>query len=138
MGTGWSAQRRMGATDPGTLSKAKLLWRVLYPSEPGTGSQLSHQGASSYRLSQLRYDLRKLRAHRLIERTPKSYAYRTTVAGQKQIILLLQISKRIYGPLAHSALVRRPDPSQMPNSKFERAYLKVDKAIDEVVELLAA
>jgi len=38
----------------------------------------------------------------------------------------------------HSALVRQPDPLQMPDSKFERAYLKVDKAIDEVVELLAA
>ena len=43
-----------------------------------------------------------------------------------------------YGPLAHNALVRQPDPLQMPDSKLERAYLKVDKAIDEVVELLAA
>ena len=93
---------------------------------------------SSYGLTQLRYDLRKLRAHGLLERIPNSYADRTTATGQKQIILLLQIRKRVYGPLAHSALVRRPDPFQMPNSKFERAYLKVDKAIDEVVELLAA
>jgi len=94
--------------------------------------------SSSHRLTQLRYDLRKLRDHGLLERAPKSYACRTTTSGQKQILLLLQIRKRIYGPLAHSTLVRQPDPTQIPNSKFERAYLKVDKAIDEVVELLAA
>jgi hypothetical protein len=93
---------------------------------------------ADYRLTQLRYDLRKLKAHGIIERIPKSYSYRTTTAGQKQIILLLQIRKRVYAPLAHGALIRQPDPLHMPNSKFERAYHKVDRAIDEVIELLAA
>ena len=49
-------------------------------------------------LNQLRYDLRKLRLHGLIERVPKSYAYRFTDKGTKLSILLLQLRKRLYGP----------------------------------------
>ena len=52
-----------------------------------------------YTLTQLRYDLRKLRLHRLIERVPKSYAYHFTSKGCKLSILLVQLRKRIYGPL---------------------------------------
>ena len=93
---------------------------------------------SEYSLTQLRYDLRKLKAHGLVERIPASYGYRITTVGQKQIILFLQIQKRIVGPLAYGILVHRPDPEHVPNSKFERTYQKVDQAIEEVIELLAA
>jgi hypothetical protein len=94
--------------------------------------------AGSYTLNQLRYDLRKLRAHGLIERVAHSYRYEVSVAGYKQIILLLQLRQRIYGPIASGMRQHRPAPEHIPNVPIERAYHKVDQAIDELVDLLAA
>jgi hypothetical protein len=91
-----------------------------------------------YTIGQLRYDLRKLRVHGLIERVPKSHAYRFTDKGAKLSILLVQLRKRLYGPLGFGLFRRRPDEQFLPNSPFEKAYLKVEKAMDEAVALLAA
>jgi hypothetical protein len=94
--------------------------------------------AGSYTLNQLRYDLRKLRAHDLIERVTHTYCYQVTVAGYKQAILMLQLRQRIYGPIASGVLQHRPASDHTPNVPIERAYHKVDQAIDQLVELLAA
>lgn len=94
--------------------------------------------AGSYTLNQLRYDLRKLRAHGLIDRVAHSYRYEVSVAGYKQIILMLQLRQRIYGPIASGVLQHRPALEHTPNVPIERAYHKVDQAIDELVDLLAA
>lgn len=91
-----------------------------------------------YNLHQLRYDLRKLRLHGLIERIPHTYNYRLCPSGLNPAILLVQLRRRIYGPLASGLLHHRPDPSNSPDSQFERAYLKVEKAFDELVQLLAS
>ena len=91
-----------------------------------------------YTIGQLRYDLRKLRVHGLVERVPKSHAYRFTDKGAKLSILLVQLRKRLYGPLGFGLFRRRPDEQFLPNSAFEKAYLKVEKAMDEAVALLAA
>jgi hypothetical protein len=32
----------------------------------------------------------------------------------------------------------RPNPQYMPDSQFEKAYLKVEKAMDDVIALMAA
>jgi hypothetical protein len=91
-----------------------------------------------YTLNQLRYDLRKLRLHGLIERIPKTYCYCFSSWGQKAAILLIQLRKRIYGPLAFGLLRHRPNPQHRPDSQFERAYYKVEKAMDELIDLMAA
>jgi len=91
-----------------------------------------------YTLTQLRYDMRKLRLHGLIERVPKSHAYRFTEKGTKLSILLIQLRKRIYGPLGFGLFRTRPNPQYMPDSQFEKAYLKVEKAMDDVIALMAA
>jgi hypothetical protein len=93
---------------------------------------------SDYTLSQLRYDLRKLRLHGLIQRIPHTYYYRLSSPGLKQVILLVQLRRRIYGPLAFGLLRHRPDPQHSPDSPFERAYFKVEKAIDELIDSMAA
>lgn len=92
----------------------------------------------AYSLNQLRYDVRKLRLHGLIDRVPKSYAYRFTPKGTKLSILLVQLRKRLYGPIAFGLFRTRPNPEFIPDSTFEKAYAKVQKAMDEVVALLAA
>ena len=93
---------------------------------------------SDYTLLQLRYDLRKLRVHGLIERIPHTYDYRFHSNGLKQALLLVQLRRRIYGPLAFGLLRHRPSQQHSPDSQFERAYFKVEKAVDELIELLAA
>ena len=91
----------------------------------------------SYRLNQLRYDLRKLKGHGLIERDGSRYAYRLTQKGVQVALLFLFFHKRLCGPIANSRFHHRPDPQHSPNSRLEAAYHRADTAIQRVVELLA-
>ena len=93
---------------------------------------------SRYGLNQLRYDLRKMRAHGLLERDGRRYAYRLTDQGVKVAVLLVLFHQRLCGPLAHSLFRRRPDHTHHPNSKLEAAFHKADNSIREIVELLEA
>ncbi|MFN3324495.1 MAG: hypothetical protein ACK5AZ_13440, partial [Bryobacteraceae bacterium] len=93
---------------------------------------------SRYGLNQLRYDLRKLKGHGLVARDGRRYAYRLTTKGVDVALLFLFFHKRLCGPLANSRFHHRPDPEHSPNSKLEAAYHKADRAIEEVVRLLAA
>jgi hypothetical protein len=93
---------------------------------------------TAYRLNQLRYDLRKLKAHGLLERDGTRYAYRLTPKGIQVALLFLFFHKRLCGPLAHSCFHHRPNPAHRPESKLEAAYHRADRAIQEIVELLAA
>jgi hypothetical protein len=46
--------------------------------------------------------------------------------------------KRLCGPVANSCFHHQPDPNHCPKSKLEAAYHKADKAIQDIVQLLAA
>lgn len=94
--------------------------------------------APDYSLNAVRYDLRKLRAHGLLERIPPTYRYRLTLKGQKAATLLTLLRKRIYGPIAAATFQHRPAAQPTPHSPFERAYAKVDHALDELLLALAA
>jgi hypothetical protein len=91
-----------------------------------------------YGLNQLRYDLRKLKGHGLLERDGSRYAYRLTPKGVQVALLFLFFHKRLCGPLANSRFHHRPDPQHRPNSRLEAAYHRADKAIQNIVDLLAA
>src|SRR6516162_2369706 len=92
----------------------------------------------AYGLNQLRYDLRKLKGHGLLERDGSRYAYRLTPKGIQVALLFLFFHKRLCGPLANSRVHHLPDPSHRPQSKLEAAYHKADNAIQQIVDLLAA
>jgi hypothetical protein len=94
--------------------------------------------ANNYGLNQLRYDLRKLKGHALLERDGRRYAYRLTTKGVQVALLFLFFHKRLCGPLANSRFHHKPDPASRPNSKLEVAYYKADKAIEDIVDLLRA
>jgi hypothetical protein len=94
--------------------------------------------ASAYGLNQLRYDLRKLKGHGLLQRDGSRYAYHLTPKGVQVALLFLFFHKRLCGPLANSCFHHKPDPAHRPNSKLEAAYHKADKAIEAIVDLLAA
>ena len=81
---------------------------------------------------------RKLKAHGLLQRDGSRYAYRLTPKGVQVALLFLFFHKRLCGPLANSRFHHRPDPQHQPASKLEAAYHRADKAIQQIVDLLAA
>ena len=95
-----------------------------------------HLSDKSYGLNQLRYDLRKLKGHGLIERDGTRYAYRLTPKGVQVALLFLFFHKRLCGPLANSHFHHQPDAKHRPSSQLEAAYHRADKAINQIVELL--
>ena len=92
----------------------------------------------AYGLNQLRYDLRKLKGHGLIERDGSRYAYRLSQKGIQLALLFLFFHKRLCGPLANGRFHHRPHPQHRPHSRLEAAYHRADAAIQRVVDLLAA
>jgi hypothetical protein len=92
----------------------------------------------NYGLNQLRYDLRKLKGHGLLQRDGRRYAYLLTTKGLQVALLFLFFHKRLCGPLANTCFHHQPDADHRPESKLEAAYHKADKAIQQIVDLLAA
>ena len=97
-----------------------------------------HLSADSYTLTQLRYDLRKMKAHGLLQRFGGRYLYRLTDKGTKAALMFVLFHKRVCGPLANSLFHHRPDETLKPASKIETAFHKADHAIQQVLDLLAA
>src|SRR6202011_162172 len=67
-----------------------------------------HLSDKGYGLNQLRYDLRKLRGHGLIERDGTRSSHRLTLKGVQVAFLFLFFHKRLCGPLATSHFHHRP------------------------------
>ena len=91
-----------------------------------------------YTLTQLRYDLRKMKAHGLLERIDKHYAYRLTEKGARVAAMFVLFHKRICGPLANSLFQHRPKRSPRPSARIETAYHKADAAVQKLIDQLAA
>src|SRR5207249_11887330 len=66
----------------------------------------------------LRYDLRKLKGHGLLERDGSRYAYRLTPQGIQVALLFLFFHKRLCGPLAHSRFRSEEHTSEL-QSRFD-------------------
>jgi hypothetical protein len=106
------------------------IWQALQ-----TAFSLSPQ---DYTLNQLRYDLRKMKGHGLLERVDKHYAYRLTKKGARVAAMFVLFHKRICGPLANTLFHHQPRRSSQPAVKIENAYHKADAAIQNLVDLVAA
>ena len=75
--------------------------------------------AEAYTLTQLRYDLRKLKAHGLLQREGRGYRYRLTEKGTKVSAMFILFHQRICGPLANTLFQHRPQPTSKPPVKIE-------------------
>jgi hypothetical protein len=93
---------------------------------------------ATYTLTQLRYDLRKMKAHGLLQRDGRRYAYRLTDKGTRGALLFVLFHQRVCGPLANSLFQPRPTQTAAPMSKIEAAYRKADRCLDQIIQLLAA
>jgi hypothetical protein len=94
--------------------------------------------ADRYTVTQLRYDLRKLKAHALLQPEGQHYAYGLTDKGIPVALMFVLFHHPVCGPLANTLLNRRPTQLHPPTTKFQAAYNKADAAIQRVVDLLAA
>ena len=94
--------------------------------------------ADRYSLTQLRYDLRKLKAHGLLERIGQTDAYRLTDKGIRTGALFILFHKRVCGPLANSLFQHQPVDRSPKPAKIERAYHQADAAVQRLIDLLAA
>ena len=94
--------------------------------------------ADAYTLTQLRYDLRKMKGHGLLERDGRRYCYRLTEKGKRVAAMFVLFHKRICGPLAHSLFHHRPEKTAKPSARIEAAYHRADDAIEKLIHLLAA
>jgi hypothetical protein len=92
----------------------------------------------AYSLTQLRYDLRKMKAHGLVERDGHRYCYHLTDKGVRAATMFVLFHKRVCGPLAYTLFQGRPDKASPLRSPIETAYHKADAAIQKLVDLLAA
>src|SRR5216683_2554091 len=91
-----------------------------------------------YSLTQLRYDLRKLKAHGLLERIGRTYAYRLTDKGIRTGALFILFHTRVCGPLANSLFQPRPEDRSPQPAKIEKASHHADTAVQHLFDLLAA
>ena len=94
--------------------------------------------SKSYTLNQLRYDLRKMKGHGLLERVGKQYAYRLTPKGVRVAALFILFHKRVCGPLANSLFHHQTTPTSKPSAKIEAAYHRADAAIQNLIHQVAA
>jgi len=94
-------------------------------------------GNLDYKLSQLRYDLTKLRGKGLLVRQPGTQWYQLTSEGYRLAIVYLKLYQRLYAPL--TAAIHAPDPSDQivlsrHHTKLDRLYVAVDHALHKLAE----
>jgi hypothetical protein len=94
----------------------------------------------TYRLSQLRYDLGKLRGKGLVVRLPKSQSYQVTSEGYRLAVLYLKLYQRIYAPLTAGITAPFAGDARLlkhQQAKADRLYGAVDKALENLVKHFA-
>lgn len=90
-----------------------------------------------YNRNQVIYDIRKLRAHGLVEKLHRSNRYRLTTYGVKIALAFTLMHKRFYGPLHYSLLENQPHHSIATSSKLERMHRRLDSDINEIQDYLS-
>ncbi|MGI9029326.1 MAG: hypothetical protein ACR2HP_04985 [Ilumatobacteraceae bacterium] len=80
-----------------------------------------------YSANQMSYDLRRLRLHGLIEKTPGTNTYRTTADGIRAAVFYTKVRSRLLGPLL--------DCSHEPSAPVElrRALNTINRTVDTYI-----
>jgi len=94
-------------------------------------------GKPAYKLSQLRYDLAKLRGKGLLERLRGTQRYRLGAEGYRLAVLYQKLYHRLYTPLTAAILEPVAADNLIAGSrkaKLDRLYEAVDKALRRLSE----
>ena len=92
-------------------------------------------GKPDYTLSQLRYDLSKLRGKGLVTRRMGTQCYQVSSEGYRIGIFHLTLYKHVYAPLTAGILEPLAEDNQLLTSRqatLDRLYVAVDKAIQNL------
>ena len=84
------------------------------------------------------YDLRKLRAHGLIERPDNRYVYALSNYGRKAAAMLVILRNRLLLAIAGSLFERPPKTSMKPHSILQAQYRRTTKSFNDLIALLKA
>jgi hypothetical protein len=90
--------------------------------------------AGDYRLSQLRYDLTKLRAKGLVERIGKTRRYRVTMLGLKLGIVLVKARSQFLGPLCTLASAAQSHHPTVNPSQVEITLRQLDTDLNTLCQ----
>jgi hypothetical protein len=91
----------------------------------------------NYKLSQLRYDLGKLRGKGLVKRVQGTQRYELSPTGYRIAVLYLKLYQRLYAPLTAGILTPvATDKEVLTNrtAKLDRLYLAVDQALQKLTD----
>jgi len=91
----------------------------------------------NYRLSQLRYDLSKLRGKRLVLRVHGTQRYRVSPEGYRIAVLYQKLYHKLYAPLTAGLLDHASGDDWIANHrkiKLDRLYEQVDHALEKLTE----
>jgi hypothetical protein len=95
-----------------------------------------HLNDSDYCLSQLRYDLSKLRAKGLVERLGRSRRYRLTPLGLKLGVVLVKLRMRLLGPLVSLLTNSMQAAGSQHSNSLDTAFREIDTALDHLFAAL--
>ena len=121
---------RLGDRRAHALLQALLVFRLLpggFLNRDLRGLLAGLLGRDAITAGQMSYDLRRLRAHGLITRIPRSHRYRLTDTGLHHAMLLSHVHTRLLMPaLAHLA-----DPDPPTPTALRTAARNYSRALDQ-------
>jgi hypothetical protein len=90
-----------------------------------------------YKLSQLRYDLGKLRAKRLVERLPGTQRYRLMPQAYRVGVLYCKLYHRLYAPMTSALLAPTPRDYLLAyhrRATLDRLYAALDQSLRKLTD----
>ena len=124
---------RLGDRRAHALLQALLVFRFLpagFASRDLRGLLAELLGHAAISAGQMSYDLRRLRAHGLITRIPRSHRYRLTEIGLHHAMLLSHIQTRLLLP----GLAQLTDPDPPAPSTLRTAARNYQRALDQLTQ----
>jgi hypothetical protein len=127
----WLAKTRVGGID---LNKARMRWVLdavmafsawsggFSAAQLAAEVQLLSKDQSDYGLRRAAYDLKKLRAKKLVERIGQSRRYQSTPEGLKAIVALRVLRTKVLTPLLAAAQGRVPSRGAQNSTPIDQHY----------------
>jgi hypothetical protein len=127
----WLAKTRVGGID---LNKARMRWVLdavmafsawsggFSAAQLAAEVQLLSKDQSDYGLRRAAYDLKKLRAKKLVERIGQSRRYQSTPEGLKAIVALRVLRTKVLTPLLAAAQGRLPSRGAQNSTPIDQHY----------------
>lgn len=111
------------ATAPEGLTNRTLRERVAMLHDPGP---------AGYNASRMSYDLRRLRANRIVVRVPKSHRYMLTTQGRRIALFMTKSYVRVVRPIFQRLDPQLPEDAPGPlRSAWKACEAEIDKVVTE-------